>query len=1106
MRRFCSVFVILLLASFAAAQPAYRHHMLVRVLPESPERMMELFRYTNLDLIPGDGPLQPHLNAYPEDLTFLQFHGYSYVVLQEDVEKYYAERLTSSPLMLMGGYKTYAEIVTELDNIHTAHPTITTAKFSIGNSLEGRAMWVIKISDNPDVDEDEPEVFYNSLIHCREPEGMEALFYFVHYLTDNYGTNADVTNLVNSREIYFLPCVNPDGYEYNRSTNPSGGGQWRKNRRNNGDGSYGVDLNRNFGVDWGIDNSGSSNVPSDETYRGPSAFSEPETQNIRAFVNSRHFAVEEDCHTYGDYLLIPWSTSYSGNDGTGLTPDNTTLKMMIDSMNYFIHSVNGVWYSAGPAWRILYSVNGGSFDWEYGAQTEHLKVFAMSTEIGNSSDGFWPSTSRITPLAQENLPAFLFLARIAGRLAPPSYQVAYNGQCQSEVSGNGNGATDPGETLSLTVNLNNRGLSTLSGLSGTITTSDPYATVIVGTSAWPTIASLQTASNSTPFNVTIAGNCPTPRYVSLSLHLTAGGLDTTLSVQATVGRSSLADNVEGGVGGWTTAGRPNLWHISTRRSNSATHSWFCGNESGNYYDTTGCTLQTTLILGPGAEISYDQWYSFESGYDFGYFEMNTGSGWTNVGTRVTGASGGWVHTTQTLSIPCAGSIVQIRFRMSSEEGGTAEGWYIDNIQTGCAGVSDIAINPTSVTGNAPLSGTDTRTIQICNQGACPLRWTAAFTQTTPLTTGVANAADASMIQIPFVIPVSDPNLSKTAADRVQGRDQLDNHGGPDAYGYRWADSNEPGGPTYNWVELSGIGTALSYTSDDQVLSVTLPWSFSFYGTSYTTANVSADGNIHFGTLTSAYNNVTIPSASTPNAMLAVFWDDLSPQLTGAHVWRYNDVSNGRYIVQWDSVPHYSGSGTTGNYTFEIILYNDGRIVYQYQRLTGALNSCTVGIENAAGNVGLQVVYNAAYLTNNLAILFSLTPPWLTFGSPASDTLNNGECTNLVLNFTAGTLALGTYTGNVTLTSNDPDENPLVVPIIFQVGQYPVPQEAMLYFLPETNQLRLSWHSTGAPRYVIHMDTTVAGSFNMLPDTTTDTTLTIPLPANKRQFFIVKSSN
>jgi murein tripeptide amidase MpaA len=96
--------------------------------------------------------------------------------------------------------------------------------------------------------------------------------YYMWYLLENYGTDPEATYLVDNREMYFVPCFNPDGYEYNRQTDPNGGGMWRKNRRNNG-GSYGVDLNRNFGYMWGYDDLGSSPIPSSETYRGPSAFS-----------------------------------------------------------------------------------------------------------------------------------------------------------------------------------------------------------------------------------------------------------------------------------------------------------------------------------------------------------------------------------------------------------------------------------------------------------------------------------------------------------------------------------------------------------------------------------------------------------------------------------------------------------------------------------------------------------------------------------------------------------------------------------------------------------------------------------------------------------------
>ena len=143
---------------------------------------------------------------------------------------------------------------------------------------------MVKISDNPDVDEAEPEILYTALHHAREPQSMMQMIYFMYYLLENYNTNPSVQYIVNNRELYFIPVVNPDGYEYNRTTNPSGGGMWRKNRKNNGS-SYGVDLNRNYGpyTYWNAPNGGSSTDPSSDTYRGTAPFSEPETSKLKEF-------------------------------------------------------------------------------------------------------------------------------------------------------------------------------------------------------------------------------------------------------------------------------------------------------------------------------------------------------------------------------------------------------------------------------------------------------------------------------------------------------------------------------------------------------------------------------------------------------------------------------------------------------------------------------------------------------------------------------------------------------------------------------------------------------------------------------------------------------
>ena len=143
----------------------------------------------------------------------------------------------------MGGYYTLAEVIEELDSMKLLFPNLLSTKLSIGTSIEGRPIYMVKISNNPNVNEDEPELLYTALHHAREPEGMMQMIFYMYYLLENYGTNPEVTCLVDNREIFFIPVVNPDGYEYNRQTNPNGGGMWRKNRRNNGGGIYGVDLN-----------------------------------------------------------------------------------------------------------------------------------------------------------------------------------------------------------------------------------------------------------------------------------------------------------------------------------------------------------------------------------------------------------------------------------------------------------------------------------------------------------------------------------------------------------------------------------------------------------------------------------------------------------------------------------------------------------------------------------------------------------------------------------------------------------------------------------------------------------------------------------------------
>lgn len=276
----------------------------------------------------------------------------------------------------MGGYYTYAEIVANIDSMYAQFPNIITEKFSIGTSHLGRTIWAMKISDNPNQNENEPQVEYDALIHSREPQSMATLLYFMWYLLENYGSNPEVTYLVNNRELFFVPCFNPDGYEKNRQTNPNGGGMWRKNRRNNSE-SDGVDLNRNYSFQWGYDNSGSSPTPSSDTYRGPSPFSEPETQAVSNFIINKNIKTSLNMHSYWNAYLYPW-----GYINQACPDEQIYIEYCTDMTSY-----NNFVFGTGN--QVLgYNSNGSARDWLYGEQTIKNKIFGYTMEIGSSSDGF----------------------------------------------------------------------------------------------------------------------------------------------------------------------------------------------------------------------------------------------------------------------------------------------------------------------------------------------------------------------------------------------------------------------------------------------------------------------------------------------------------------------------------------------------------------------------------------------------------------------------------------------------------------------------------------------------------------------------------------------
>lgn len=287
----------------------------------------------------------------------------------------------------MGGYHTYDEMVEVLEDMRAKYPELITEI----NVVEGFKTWEdndiiwLKLSDNADVDEDEPEALYTALHHAREPNGLSQMIFYMWYLLENYETDERVKYLVDNTEMYFMPCLNPDGYKYNELTDPDGGGFWRKNRRPNDDEDrIGVDLNRNYGFFWGFDDFGSSPILESSTYRGPQAFSEPETQAVRSFCNERNFQVALNYHTHGNLLIHPW-----GYNDTP-TEEDSVFQVIGETMT----KENDFLLGTGTE-TVGYVVNGNSDDYMYGEDVEKDKIYSFTPEVGPR---FWPQESEIDQL------------------------------------------------------------------------------------------------------------------------------------------------------------------------------------------------------------------------------------------------------------------------------------------------------------------------------------------------------------------------------------------------------------------------------------------------------------------------------------------------------------------------------------------------------------------------------------------------------------------------------------------------------------------------------------------------------------------------------------
>ncbi|NUO83974.1 zinc carboxypeptidase [candidate division KSB1 bacterium] len=292
-----------------------------------------------------------------------------------------------------GLYHTYAELDNDLHALATTHPQIAQVS-SIGKSVEGRELWAIKISDNVNAQENETEVVFLGGHHAREWISIDVPYLIAQHLLDEYGSNPQITALVDNAEIWIVPMVNPDGHQYSVTAQRL----WRKNRRNNGDGTFGVDLNRNYSYQWG--GPGSSGDTYSEIYRGPSAFSEPETQAVRDFLQAHPPRALISYHSFSQLVLYPWG--YTNN----ASPQHGLLDSLAVAIANRIRDVHGQTYIPEQA-SDLYLASGDTGDWLLGVLS--VPGFTIELRPRSSVPGFELPENQIQPTFEENLPAALFL-------------------------------------------------------------------------------------------------------------------------------------------------------------------------------------------------------------------------------------------------------------------------------------------------------------------------------------------------------------------------------------------------------------------------------------------------------------------------------------------------------------------------------------------------------------------------------------------------------------------------------------------------------------------------------------------------------------------------
>jgi hypothetical protein len=630
-----------------------------------------------------------------EELTRIKNSGFEVEILISDVKKYYVEQnlypepinknaicppalgnsgftpITPSNFQLgsMGGFYKYQEMLDNLDLMQQLYPNLISVKSPIDTflTIENRPIYWVRISDNPSMDETgEKEILYTAIHHAREPNSMTEVIYYMWYLLENYASSPEIQHLVDNSEMYFVPCLNPDGYIYNETTDPNGGGMHRKNRRNVGSTNKGVDLNRNYSYGWGT--TGISFNTNDDTYPGTGPFSEAETQAMKWFCENHEFKLAFNAHTYGDLLLFPIGTT---------TAEFAVDHDYFDRFTGYMVQYNGFINQKSSG---LYPASGDSDDYMYKVDlTAKPKIMAMTPEVGTVG-GFWPPISQIENISKGMVFPNLTLAHIAHRYLivkdlDPSSIANASGVFNHEAERIG---LDTGAVI-----VQIQPLQNIATIGNPISYNLAKITPVQGTFTYTLNSGIQYGD--------------TIRYVLETVYPTWTKRDTITKLFGSLPVVVFDDASTAGLwtGNWTTESHT---YNSPNEAYSDSES---GSSAGDYTNNTTRTYEfntpISLVNSTEARVSFFAKWEIESDYDYCQFQVSTDNGATWIGQcgnyTVPGTSGNgsvqpngkpvyegaydWVREEISLS-DYLGQTIKVRFILKSDGGVNMDGFYFDD--------------------------------------------------------------------------------------------------------------------------------------------------------------------------------------------------------------------------------------------------------------------------------------------------------------------------------------------------------------------------------------------------------------------------------------------